>query len=106
MIIDFILSLLIGMLDIAFALLPPWNTDELLYNTPTIDVTVTDPGTGFDINANPLWAVIGMAAKMNYFLPIDHFFVILGVSALTFLTVLGYKFVRILIGTVRGAGTS
>lgn len=106
MIVDFFISFFTTIINFGLSLLPAWNTTSWLLNEPWSPPPHTDPVTGFDMNGNPLFEIMSMAARVNQFLPVDQFLVILNVGVFVFFLMMMYKFVRFIIGTVRGAGTS
>lgn len=106
MIVDAIIGFLVGIIDAVLALLPNWFVSDFLYNTPRDPEQVGHPLSNNVVNQNPLWYIVETAAQLNAFLPIDHAFVILAITVFVWGLLMAYKIARIVIGTVRGSGTS
>ena len=109
MILDAILIMLIGLVQAAFSLLPPWDVSGFLFEGMRVGDDVFDPmnsGVSGTVNKTPLWHFMDLAAQWNSFLPVDHFVTIIGLFATAWTCVIGYKVVRFIIGTIRGSGTS
>lgn len=106
MIADWIIGLFITVIDFFLSILPDWDTATELLNQPYVTYPIFDPQTGDAINQNSMYALFSAAAKVNTFIPVDHFFAIIGLSAIVFTVVVLYKLARIILGTIRGAGTS
>lgn len=106
MIADFFISLFVAVVNFFLSILPAWDTTSHLLNDPQSPISVFDPATGAGINGNAMYALIAQAAKINAFLPVDHFFAIIGLATVVFVVVTLYKVARFVLGTIRGAGTS
>lgn len=106
MIFDFFINLLANMISGLIALLPPLNVNDLILNEPNVGQTTFHPVTGAAVQSNPMFYLLSMAASLNAFLPVDQVLIMLGLYALVYGIMITYKIVRVVIGTLRGAGTS
>ena len=105
MIVDALLAILCTILDWAYDLLPSW---DISMNTLGGNEGWQIPAYGTVVGGNhtPLQMLLALCAKLNNFIPFDQLVVIISLSASLYLALLGYRFVKWVVGIFRGAGTN
>lgn len=105
MIVDAILAVLIGLLEGLLNVLPEWDYTSWFTN-PTTEQNVYSPFGDVPTGNNPMFMLVVTARRWNWFLPIDHLWIMLGILTSWWTCWLGYKVIRFVWGSIRGMGTS
>ncbi|MBA4292695.1 hypothetical protein C0431_06950 [bacterium] len=106
MIFDFFINLLANMISALIALLPPMDVSSTILNEPSVGNSTFHPVTGAAVQSNPMFYLLSMAASLNAFVPVDQALIMMGLIAFVYGIMITYKIIRVVIGTLRGAGTS
>lgn len=99
-----ILTVLVGLLDALFALLPTWDWTPGDIPTTGTDITMWDQSvisTGTSSALSGPWVAI---ARLNRFVPVDHLLMGLQFLMVVASVALAFRAVKFIINVVRGAG--